>query len=83
MKLLPDKKKILKSYSFLSMAANFLVALSVSGLAVLGVLSSDIAFPILTVLAILFGLLGLVGRFVDQGLDDIRQEDFVWDKEDV
>lgn len=70
MKLLPNKKKILKSYSFLSMAANFLVALSVSGLAVLGVLSSEIAFPLLAGLAILFGILGLAGRFVDQNIDD-------------
>lgn len=70
MKLLPNKKKILKSYSFLSMFANFLVALSISGLSVLGVLSSDIAFPILSGLAILFGILGLLGRFVDQTVDD-------------
>ena len=52
------------------MAANFLVALSVSGLAVLGVLSSEIAFPILACLAITFGVVGLAGRFVDQQLDD-------------
>lgn len=70
MKLLPNKKKILKSYSFLSMFANFLIALSVSGLAVLGVLSSEIAFPLLAGLAILFGVFGLCGRFVDQTVDD-------------
>lgn len=39
MKLLKDKKKVIKSYSFLYMAANFLIALSVSGLSVLAVLS--------------------------------------------
>ena len=70
MKLLPNKKKILKSYSFLSTLGNFLIALSISGLAVLGVLSSDIAFPILACLAISFGLFGLVGRFIDQQLED-------------
>ncbi len=70
MKLLPNKKKILKSYSFLSMLGNFLIALSISGLAVLGVLSSDIAFPILAGLAISFGLFGLIGRFIDQQLED-------------
>jgi len=70
MKLLPNKKKILKSYSFLSMLGNFLIALSISGLAVLGVLSSDIAFPLLAGLAISFGLFGLVGRFIDQQLED-------------
>ena len=71
MKLLPNKKSILKSYSFLSMLGNFLIALSISGLAVLGVLSSEIAFPLLAVLAISFGLFGLVGRFIDQSVEDI------------
>lgn len=75
MKLLSNKKKILKSYSFLSILANFLIALSVSGLSVLGVLSSEIAFPLLACLAIIFGLLGLTGRFVDQGIDDALERD--------
>lgn len=78
-KLLPNKKKILKSYSFLSIAANFLIALSVSGLSVLGVLSSEVALPILAGLAVIFGLLGLLGRFIDQSVDDISD----WDEEDV
>ena len=75
MKLLPNKKKIIKSYSFLSMAANFLIALSVSGLSVLGVLSSELAFPILVGCALFLGLLGLCGRFVDQSLDDANEAD--------
>jgi hypothetical protein len=57
------------------MLANFLIALSVSGLAVLGVLSSEIAFPLLAGLAILFGVLGLCGRFVDQNIDDALERD--------
>ena len=69
MKLLPNKKKILKSYSFLSILGNFLIALSISGLGVIGVLSSDIAFPLLAALAISFGLFGLIGRFIDQQLE--------------
>lgn len=69
-KLLKDKKKVIKSYSFLSMMGNFLIALSVSGLSVLGVLSSEIAFPILVSCAVVLGLLGLIGRFVDQSVDD-------------
>lgn len=73
MKLLKDKKKVLKSYSFLSMLGNFLIALSISGLAVLGVLSSDIAFPLLAALAISFGLFGLMGRFIDQTVDDVEE----------
>ena len=75
MKLLKDKKKILKSYSFLSIAANFLTALSVSGLSVLGVLSSELALPILIGCALFLGLLGLCGRFVDQSLEDVNEAD--------
>lgn len=75
MKLLPNKKKIIKSYSFLSMAANFLTALSVSGLSVLGVLSSELALPILIGCALFLGILGLCGRFVDQSLDDVNEAD--------
>ena len=75
MKLLPNKKKILKSYSFLSMLGNFLIALSISGLSVLGILSADIAFPLLASLAISFGLFGLVGRFIDQQLEDNQDAD--------
>lgn len=75
MKLLPNKKRILKSYSFLSIAANFLTALSVSGLSVLGVLSSELALPILIGCALFLGLLGLCGRFVDQSLEDINEAD--------
>lgn len=70
MKLLKDRRKILRSYSFLSMLGNFLIALSISGLSVLGVLSSDIAFPLLAGLAISFGLFGLIGRFIDQTVED-------------
>jgi hypothetical protein len=35
------------------------------------VLSSEIAFPILVGCALLLGFLGLIGRFVDQSLDDV------------
>lgn len=75
MKLLRDKKKVIKSYSFLSIAANFLIALSVSGLSVLGVLSSELALPLLIGCALFLGLLGLVGRFVDQSIDDDGEDD--------
>lgn len=73
-RLIKDWKRQLKSYSFLSILGNFLVALSVSGLSVLGVLSSNVAFPLLVGLAITFGLFGLCGRFIDQSLDDINEE---------
>lgn len=74
MKLVDNWKKVLKTYSFLSLVANILVALSVSGLAVLGVLSSQVAFSTLAISASVLGLLGVVGRFVDQSYDDMRGE---------
>lgn len=66
------KQRLLRSYSSLSIIANILVALSISGLAVLGVISNIIAIPLLLGLAISFGILGLAGRIIDQGLDDVR-----------
>lgn len=66
------KSRLLKSYSSLSIIANILVALSISGLAVLGVISNVIAIPLLVCLAITFGVVGLLGRVIDQGLDDVK-----------
>lgn len=68
------KQRLLRSYSSLSIIANILVALSISGLAVLGVISNVLAIPLLVGLAISFGVLGLLGRVLDQGLDDVREE---------
>lgn len=68
------KERLLKSYSSWSIAANILVALSISGLSVLGVISNVMAIPVLVALAVAFGVVGLVGRLLDQGLDDIRDE---------
>ena len=69
------KQRLLKSYSSLSIVANILVALSISGLAVLGVISDVVAIPILVGLAITFGVVGLLGRVIDQELDDSKRED--------
>lgn len=68
------KQRLIKSYSSLSIIANVLVALSISGLAVLGVISSVLAIPLLVGLAITFGVVGLIGRVVDQGIDDLKEE---------
>ena len=76
------KQRLLHSYSSLSIIANILVALSISGLAVLGVISNVIAIPLLVGLAIAFGLLGLAGRVLDQGLDDVRLDDIKEDADD-
>lgn len=75
MKWHKNKRQILKSYSFLSLAANAAIAISVSGLAVLGVLSSGMAFTTLAVSASVLGLVGAVGRLLDQELEDIEDED--------
>ena len=56
------------------MAANFLIALSVSGLSVLGVLSNELALPLLIGCALFLGLLGLCGRFIDQTVEDIGED---------
>lgn len=69
------KQRLLKSYSSLSIIANILVASSISGLAVLGVISDVVAIPILVGLAITFGVVGLLGRVIDQELDDSKRED--------
>lgn len=75
MKFVNNWKKILiKSYSSLSIIANILVALSISGLSVLGVVSNVIALPLLVSLAITLGVVGLLGRIIDQELDDVSED---------
>lgn len=69
------KQRLTKSYSSLSIIANILMALSISGLSVLGVISNVIAIPLLVTLAVAFGLVGVIGRCIDQGLDDIKGEE--------
>ncbi len=69
------KNRLLRSYSSLAIIANVLVAASVSGLSVLGVISNVITIPLLVGLAAIFGVLGLLGRVLDQGIDDLKGED--------
>ena len=68
------KKRLLRSYSSWTILANILVALSVSGLTVVGVIASEVALPTILCIAIPLGIIGLIGRILDQGLDDIRDE---------
>lgn len=70
MKLVDNWKALWKSYSVLALIANLLTALSISGLAVLGVLSGSMAFGMLAASAITFGVIGFVGRFIKQDLED-------------
>jgi uncharacterized membrane protein len=69
------KPRLINSYSSLSIISNILLAISISGLSVLGVISNVLAIPLLVGLAVSFGLLGLVGRVLDQGLDGDKGED--------
>jgi len=59
-------KRLWKSYSVIFSLANILQALSVTGLSVLGVINVYFAFKLVISMAILFGLLGLVGRLISQ-----------------
>lgn len=70
MKLVNNWKSLIKSYSVMAILGNLLTALSISGLAVVGVLSSGMAFNALVVSAILFGVAGFIGRFIRQDLED-------------
>lgn len=66
LKLVDGWKKLFKSYSVIFSLANILQALSVTGLSVLGVINVYFAFKLVIGMAILFGLLGLVGRLISQ-----------------
>ncbi len=64
--LVREWKNLWKSYSALFNLANVLQALSVTGLSVLGVINVYFAFKIVIGLAIFFGVLGFIGRFIKQ-----------------
>lgn len=68
------KSRLIKSYSSLSILSNILIALSVSGLSVLGILTSEFALTTILTIGIPLGVLGLIGRVIDQGLDDVRED---------
>lgn len=74
MKWQKDWRKILKTYSFIGLLGNLFIASSVTGLMVLGVLSSNIAFPVLLTSSLVLGVIGLVGRFIDQEVEDAKDE---------
>ena len=78
-RLAKNWKQRLKSYSSLSLIANILTALSVTGLSVLGILSSEIALTTIITSALILGVLGLIGRVLDEAIDD----GIVGDKDDV
>lgn len=70
MRFVDNWKKLWKSYSMLALFANILTALSISGLAVLGVIGSGMAFGVLACTATVFGVLGVLGRVIKQDLED-------------
>jgi len=68
------KNRLVRSYSSLSIISNILIAISISGLAVLGILTSEFALTTILILGIPLGILGLLGRVIDQGLDDVARD---------
>lgn len=75
-------RKLWKAYSTIALIANILTALSVSALAVLGVISYALAFPTVVCLAVFFGVLGVAGRFLKQDLEEDGKLFWEEDKED-
>ena len=75
MKWHKDWKKIIKSYSFMGLLGNFLIALSLTLGTVAGMLSSKISMPLLGGLVLIVTLSGLIGRFIDQTEQDIEREE--------
>lgn len=65
-------KQLLKTYSFLSLVANAFVAISISGLAVLGILSPSMAFPVVAITGVVLGVMGAAGRLLDQEIEDVH-----------
>lgn len=80
MKLVDDPKQLLKAYSTWALIANILTALSTAALAVLGVISVYFSMWVVIGSATLFGLLGLLGRFLKQDLEDGK---LFWDEEGI
>jgi hypothetical protein len=73
--LVGNWKKLWKSYSVVFSLANILQAVSVTGLSVLGVINVYFAFKLVISLAILFGLLGLIGRLIHQPTLDKKEDE--------
>lgn len=67
-------KRIVKSYSFLGLLSNLLVAISLTLGTVAGMISSQVSLPVMITLVILVSVTGLVGRFIDQTEQDVERE---------
>lgn len=70
---MPDKfyRHICLHYNTYSLAANMLIAVSIAGLSLLGVLSSVLTTTALVLWAIIFSGLFGVGKLLDQEVDDL------------
>jgi hypothetical protein len=66
MKLTRNWQQLWKSYSVIFSFANILQAVSMAGLSVLGVINIYLAFRLVIGLAVLFGVLGMIGRLLSQ-----------------
>lgn len=59
-----------KSYSFLAIIANIFTCVSIVGLSVVGAISTEMAFQTLVAFCIGLGVIGIIGRFIMQDLED-------------
>lgn len=50
--------------------ANFLTALSIGGISVLGVIETSLTLQTLIVSAVIFGFMGVIGKYVDDTIED-------------
>lgn len=69
-------RSILKSYSFMSIVASSLAIVSTMGLTYVGQLDKDVGMVSALALAMLFNIVGGVGRFINQDLSDGKVDMF-------
>lgn len=66
-------KNICKNYHFYSFIANALTALSMAGLALLGILTDSMTVAWLLGWGIMFATLFFIGKLLDQEIDDLTK----------
>jgi FtsH-binding integral membrane protein len=64
------KKKRNKKLIIISHIANLLTTISIVGLSVLGVIADGILLNTLVICGIIFGVLGVLGYFTNQAIDE-------------
>ncbi len=70
MKKLIKWPKLVTSIVFWNIVANVITALAMTGFMVIGALSSVMAIYLTVLLAVLFGSLAFIGKFISKDLED-------------